>query len=68
MLTVGLQRSRLAASAPSLVYGLDNEDVLGATLQSVHRIVVLLDVWNDHPTVQGVTQTWWEKLRRYGKV
>lgn len=51
-LTVGLQSPRLAAPAPRLVDGLDDKDVLGAALQAVHCVVVLLDVGNDHPALQ----------------
>ena len=52
LLTVGLQSSRFTAPASRLVNGLDNEDVFGTTLQAVHRVVVLLDVGNNHPAVQ----------------
>lgn len=58
VLTVGLQSCRFTASASRLVNGLDNKDVLGAALQAVHGVVVLLDVGNNHPAVQRVTQTW----------
>lgn len=57
-LTVGLQRPRFAASTPRLVNGLDDKDVLGAALQAVHGVVVLLDVGDDHPALQRVAQTW----------
>lgn len=56
-LTVCLQLPRLAAAAARLVDGLDNEDVLGAALQTVDRVVVLLDVGHDHPAIGRVTQT-----------
>lgn len=56
-LTVRLQLAGLAAAAARLVDGLDDEDVLGATLQPVHSVVVLLDVGHDHPAVRRVTQT-----------
>lgn len=56
-LTVCLQFPWLAATAAGLVDGLDDEDVLGATLQPVHRVVVLLDVGDDHPAICRVTQT-----------
>lgn len=52
VLTVSLQSCRFAASASCLVDGLDNKDVLGAALQTMHGVVVLLDVGNDHPAVQ----------------
>lgn len=58
VLTVGLQSCRFTASASCLVNGLDNKDVLGAALQAVHSVMVLLDVGNNHPAVQRVTQTW----------
>lgn len=51
-LTVGLQSPRVTAPAARLVDGLDNKDVLGAALQTVHRVVVLLDVGNNHPALQ----------------
>ena len=57
-LTVGLQSPWFTASASRLVNGLDNKDVLGAALQAVHRVVVLLDVGNNHPALQGVAETW----------
>lgn len=63
-LTVGLQSSWLTASASCLVNGLDNKDILGATLQTMHRVVVLLDVGHDHPTIQRVAQTWAEMIGR----
>lgn len=56
-LTVRLQLARLTAAAARLVDGLDEEDVLGAALQPVHGVVVLLDVGYDHPAVRRVTQT-----------
>ena len=55
--TVGLEPGRLAVPAARLVDGLDQEDVAGATLQPVHRVVVLLDVGDDHPAVHGVVET-----------
>lgn len=51
VLTVGLQSPRLTASASCLVNGLDNKDILSAALQTVHRVVVLLDVGNNHPAL-----------------
>lgn len=57
VLTVGLQSCRFAAPASCLVDGLHNKDVFGAALQTMHGVVVLLDVGNDHPAVQRVTQT-----------
>ena len=57
-LTVGLQCPRLAATAASLIDGLDHKDVLSATLQAVHGIVVLFYVGHDHPAVQRVAQAW----------
>lgn len=64
VLTVGLQCPRFTAPASRLVNGLDNKDILGAALQTVHCVVVLLDVGNNHPALQRVTQTWEEKERR----
>ena len=58
LLTVGLERPRLTAAAARLVDGPHHEHVLGAALQAVHRVVVLLDVGHDHPAVQGVAQAW----------
>lgn len=55
-LTVGFEGPGLAAPAPGLVDGLDHEDVLGAALQAVYRVVVLLDVGDNHPALQRVTQ------------
>lgn len=52
VLTVGLQSSWFTAPASRLVNGLDNEDIFGTALQTVHRVVVLLDVGNNHPAVQ----------------
>lgn len=51
-LTVCLQLARLAAAAARLVDGLDNEDVLSAALQTMDRVVVLLDVGHNHPAVR----------------
>ena len=51
-LTVGFQSPRFTAPAPRLVNGLDNKNILGAALQTVHGVVVLLDVWNNHPALQ----------------
>lgn len=56
--TVGLEFPRLAAAVPRLVDGLDDEDVLGAALEPVHGVVVLLDVGHNHPAVGRVAQTW----------
>lgn len=64
VLTVGLQSCRFAASASCLVNGLDNKDVLGAALQAMHGVMVLLDVGNNHPAVQRVTQTWQVNLKK----
>ena len=55
--TVRLQLPRLTAAAACLVDGLDNEDVLGAALQPMDRVVVLLDVGHDHPAIGRVAQT-----------
>lgn len=52
VLTVGLESPRFAAPASRLVNGLDNKDILGATLQTMHCVVVLLDVGNNHPALQ----------------
>lgn len=52
LLTVGFQRPWFTAPASCLVNGLDNKDIFGAALQTVHRVVVLLDVRNNHPAVQ----------------
>lgn len=48
----------MAAAVSRLVYGLNNEDVLGSALQTVHSVVILLDVWYNHPAVGRVAQTW----------
>ena len=50
-LTVGLQFAWLAAPAPCLVDGFDNEDVPGAGLQAVHCVVVVFYVGHDHPAI-----------------
>lgn len=55
--TVGLEFPRLTAATPCLIDGLDDEHVLGATLESMHRVVVLLDVGHNHPAISRVTQT-----------
>ena len=55
--TVCLQLPRLTAAAACLVDGHDNEDVLGAALQPMDRVVVLLDVGHDHPAIGRVAQT-----------
>lgn len=52
LLTVGLQSPWFTAPASCLVNGLDNKDVLGAALQAVYRVVVLLDVGDNHPALQ----------------
>lgn len=62
--TVGLEFPRLAAAVPRLVDGLDNEDVLGAALEAVHGVVVLLNVGHNHPAVGGVAQTCREKKQK----
>lgn len=59
--TVGLQCPWLTASASCLVNSLDNKNILGATLQAVHCVVVLLDVGNNHPALQRVAQAWEER-------
>lgn len=51
LLTICLQFSGLAISAASLINGLHNKDVLGATLQPMHCVVVLFNIWNNHPAV-----------------
>lgn len=51
LLTVCLELAGLAASAAGLINGLNNEDVLSATLQPVHCVVVLFDIGNNHPAV-----------------
>ena len=56
-LTVGFEACRLTVATSCLVDGLHKEDVPGAALQAVHRVVVLLDVWYDHPAVGRVVQT-----------
>lgn len=66
-LTVGFEAGRLAVAASCLVDSLDKEDITGATLQAVHRVVVLLDVGNNHPALQRVTQTCEERERRRDK-
>lgn len=50
-LTVCLELARLAASAARLINGLNSEDVLSATLQPVHCVVILFDIGNNHPAV-----------------
>lgn len=50
-LTVGLQSPWFTAPAPCLVNGLDNKDILGAALQAVYCVVVLLDVGDNHPAL-----------------
>lgn len=57
-LTVGFEACRLTVTASRLVDGLDEKDIASATLQAVHRVVVLLDVWYNHPAVCRVVQTW----------
>ena len=57
-LTVCLQSPWFTAPASCLVDGLDDKDILGAALQAVYRVVVLLDVGHNHPAVQRVTETW----------
>lgn len=56
-LTVGFEAGWLTVAASCLVDSLDKEDITGATLQAVHRVVVLLDVGNNHPALQRVAQT-----------
>lgn len=55
--TVGFEFSRFTAAASCLVYGFYYENVLSATLQPVHSVVILLDVRYNHPAVSRVTQT-----------
>lgn len=62
-LTVGLQRSRLAAATSCLVDGFDDEDVLGTALQAMNRVVVLLDVGDDHPAIRRITETWKDEVK-----
>lgn len=50
-LTVGFECPWLTAAGTCLVDGFDDEDVLGATLQAVDGVVVLLDVRHNHPAV-----------------
>lgn len=57
LLTVCLQLSGLTVSAASLINGLHYKDVLGATLQPMHCVVVLFYIWNNHPAVGWITQT-----------
>lgn len=57
-LTVGFECSRLTAATSCLINCFDNEDVLGAALQAVNSVVVLLDIGHDHPAVSRVTETW----------
>lgn len=56
--TVSFEFCWFAAAVSCLVYGFHNEDVLGSTLEPVHSVVVLLDVWYNHPAVGRVAQTW----------
>lgn len=51
LLTVCLELAGLTVSAASLINGLNNEDVLSATLQPMHGVVVLFDIGNNHPAV-----------------
>lgn len=64
-LTVGFEAGRLTVAAPCLVNRLDKEDVTGAALQAVNRVVVLLNVWDDHPAVRRVIQTWQNTHRKH---
>lgn len=57
-LTVCFEAGWFTVAASCLVNSLDKEDVTGATLQAVHRVVVLLDVRYNHPAVCRVVQTW----------
>lgn len=50
-LTVGLQLPRLTAAAACLVDGLDHKDVLCATLEPMHSVVVLFNVGHNHPAI-----------------
>lgn len=54
--TVCLEPGGFTVPAASLVYGLDKEDVSGATLKPVHCVVVLFDVGDNHPAIHGVVQ------------
>lgn len=56
--TVSFESRRFAAAVSRLVYGLHDEDVLGSALKAVHGVVVLLDIWYNHPAVSRVAQTW----------
>lgn len=56
--TVSFEFCWFAAAVSRLVYGFHNEDVLGSALEPVHSVVVLLDVWYNHPAVGRVAQTW----------
>lgn len=55
--TVSFEFRCFAATVSCLVYGLHDEDVLGSALKTVHGVVVLLDVWYNHPAVGRVAQT-----------
>lgn len=55
--TVGLEFPWFTAAVSSLVYGPHNENVLGATLEPVDSVAILLDVWYNHPAVSRVAQT-----------
>lgn len=50
-LTVGFEAGWLTVAASRLVDSLDEEDITSATLQAMHRVVVLLDVRYNHPAV-----------------
>lgn len=56
--TVGLEFPWFAATVSSLVDSLYYENVPGATLESMHSVVVLFDVWYYHPAISRVTQTY----------
>lgn len=55
--TVSFELRCFAAAVSRLVYGLHDEDVLGSALKTMHGVVVLLDVWYNHPAVGRVAQT-----------
>ena len=54
--TISFQLDWLAAAASRLVDCFDEKTILGATLEAVHSVVVLLDVRHYHPAICRVTQ------------
>lgn len=56
--TVCFEFCWFTAAVSCLVYGLYYENVFGSALETVHSVVILLDVWYNHPAVSRVTQTW----------